>query len=231
MTRYISIATRCTILLLENGFTSCYILRMKNAPTSSPAIRQRRPAFDREKGIETAKALFHARGYDAVSVADLTKALEINPPSLYAAYGSKLSLFERALRSYQSTDFLQIEKILRPDRPPAEALTDLLIAAARHYTKATGKLGCMITEAMQCDDEQARELASELAKEPRELIQRYIARYAPKKEADRLTDYVLLNLRGLSSYARLGYTQKKLVDCSKTAGSALDGKFSHQESA
>lgn len=175
--------------------------------------------------METAKSLFHARGYDAVSVADLTQALEINPPSLYAAYGSKLALFERVLQLYRSTDFLKFEKILRPDRPPAEALTDLMVAAARHYTKNPDKLGCMITEAMQADDDQARQIASGLAKEPCDAIRAYIAAHAPKKEVDRITDYLLLNLRGLSSYARLGYTQKKLVDCSKTAGRALVSEF------
>ena len=189
------------------------------------APRQRRPAFDREKGVETAKALFHARGYDAVSISDLTQALEINPPSLYAAYGSKLDLFERALQSYLSSDFLPFEKILRPGRPPAEALTDLMVAAARHYTKDPGKLGCLITETMQADDAPARELANGLAKGGRNAIRAYVAAHAPKKDVDRITDYLLLNLRGLSSYARLGYTQKKLVDCSRTAGRALDSEF------
>ncbi|EBS2214731.1 TetR/AcrR family transcriptional regulator, partial [Salmonella enterica subsp. enterica serovar Newport] len=40
--------------------------------------------FDPEQAIETAQHLFHSRGYDAVSVADLTKAFGINPPSFYA---------------------------------------------------------------------------------------------------------------------------------------------------
>lgn len=42
-----------------------------------------------------------------------------------------------------------------------------------------------------------------------------------KSEVDRITDYLLLNLRGLSAYARLGYTQKKLNDCARTAGPPL----------
>ena len=198
---------------------------MESSTVSPRAPRQRRPAFDREQGVEIAKALFHARGYDAVSIADLTHALEINPPSLYAAYGSKFALFERTLRSYRSTDFLQIEKILCAGRPPAEALTDLMIAAARHYTRNPDKRGCMITEALQGDDEQACALAGDLAREPREQVRNYIAAHAPKSEVDRITDYLLLNLRGLSAYARLGYSQKKLIDCARTAGRALEGEF------
>ena len=193
--------------------------------------RQRRPAFDREGGVETARLLFHARGYDAVSVADLTQALEINPPSLYAAYGSKLALFERTLQSYKSANFLPIEKFLKPGKPPAEALTELMVAAARHYTRNQDQLGCMITEAMQADDAQAREVANRMAKPVSDVIKDYVAQHARKKDVDRITDYVLLNLRGLSSYARLNYSQKKLVDCSRTAGRALDSEFSAPQPA
>ena len=86
---------------------------------TKPAARQRRPAFDREHGVAVAQALFHARGYDAVGVAELTGALGIVPPSLYAAYGSKLALFERALASYVTTDALPLEHVLASGKPPA----------------------------------------------------------------------------------------------------------------
>lgn len=191
----------------------------------TPERRQRRPAFDREKGVETARALFHAHGYDAVSIAHLTQALDINTPSLYAAYGSKLALFERALQSYKQSNFLPVEQYLRPGRPPAEALTELLVAAARHYTSDPEQLGCMITEAMQADDAQAREVASALAKSGTDLIRHYIAKHAPEQEAQRITDYVLLNLRGLSSYACLKNSQTQLVNCAGIIGRALDAEF------
>jgi TetR/AcrR family transcriptional repressor for divergent bdcA len=189
------------------------------------AARQRRPAFDRENGVEVARQLFHARGYDAVSIADLTAALGIVPPSLYAAYGSKLGLFDRVLQSYCANNSLAVETYLRPGRAPAEALTDLLMAAACHYTRDSKQLGCMAIEAMQADDPQAREVAARFAAAGSDMIRRYVAQHAARKDVERITDYVLLNLRGLSSYARLGYTQKKLVDCSRIAGRALDGEF------
>ena len=92
--------------------------------------RQRRPAFDREQGIAIAQALFHQRGFDAVSLADLTEAMNIKPPSFYAAYGSKAELFERAMHRYAGENALPMDKLLAPDRAPAEALTALLVAAA-----------------------------------------------------------------------------------------------------
>lgn len=94
--------------------------------TTKPTKRAKRPAFDREQGVAVAQALFHARGYDAVGVAELTQALNILPPSLYAAYGSKVDLYERTLRRYAETTMLPLDQILTDDRSPAEALTELL---------------------------------------------------------------------------------------------------------
>lgn len=195
------------------------------------AKRQRRPAFDRERGIEVAQALFHARGYDALSVADLTEALDINPPSLYAAYGSKLALFERALRSYVETDFLPVDQLLSPTQEPARALAELFVAAARHYTRDSVRRGCMVTEAMRADDGQAAAIASALAKKSSALIRDYVAAHVPAQDVDRIVDYVLVTLRGLSSYACLGHSQDKLVECARIAGRALETEFSRESAA
>jgi TetR/AcrR family transcriptional repressor for divergent bdcA len=194
-------------------------------PEPKPATRPRRPAFDREHGVAVAQALFHARGYDAVGVAVLTEALGIVPPSLYAAYGSKLALFERALRRYVANESLPLDKVLAADGPPAEVLTALFVAAARHYTRDPVMRGCMVTEAMRADDDQAAAVASALAEEGSAAIRAYIARFVAKKDVGRIADYVLVTLRGISSFACLGYSTAKLVDCCRIAGLALDAEF------
>jgi len=191
----------------------------------NPTVRQRRPAFDREQGVGIAQALFHAHGYDAVSVADLTEALGIAPPSLYAAYGSKLALFERALQSYASTESLPVDELLTGKKPPAEELTALFVAAAKHYTRDPVLRGCMVTEALQADDPDAAAAASVLAGTGNAMIRSYVSRFAAAAHVERITDYVLMTLRGLSSYACLGYSKEKLVDCSKVAGRALIAEF------
>ncbi len=192
---------------------------------TKPAVRQRRPAFDREHGVEVAQALFHARGYDAVGVAELTETLGIVPPSFYAAYGSKLALFERTLRRYAGTEALPLQQVLASDAPPAEVLTALFVAAAKHYTRDPVLRGCMVTEAMRADDPQAAAIATELAEEGSTAIREYIARFAAAEDVDRIADYVLVTLRGISSYACLGFTTEKLVGCSGIAGKALDVEF------
>ena len=190
-------------------------------------IRKRRPAFDREEGVAIAQGLFHERGYDAVGVADLCDALGIVAPSLYAAYGSKAELFNRAMKRYVETDFLPLDDILTPDSDPAQALTELFVRATEHYTRHDKWKGCMVTEGMRADDETARDMAAELAKGGSDIIGNYIRQHHAK-DPERVTDYVLMTLRGLSSYACLGYSTKRLTECAKMAGRVLEGDFVKQ---
>lgn len=186
--------------------------------------RKRRPAFDRDKGVATAQDLFHARGYDAVSVADLTEALGVAPPSLYAAYGSKADLFARTMKRYAATEMLPLDEVLAPGRPPAEALTDLFVQAAQQYTRHATRRGCMITEGMRAVDETARAMAADLAKVASGKIGAFVAAHN-LPDSERITDYVLVTLRGLSSYACLGYPGDRLTDCARLAGRALELEF------
>lgn len=57
-------------------------------------------SFDEKVALEKAMEVFWRKGYDAASVSDLTAAMGINPPSLYAAFGNKESLFLRVLAHY-----------------------------------------------------------------------------------------------------------------------------------
>jgi TetR/AcrR family transcriptional regulator, copper-responsive repressor len=56
--------------------------------------------FDREEALDIATKLFCKHGYEGVSIAELTAAMNISPPSLYAAFGSKEALFREALAHY-----------------------------------------------------------------------------------------------------------------------------------
>jgi TetR/AcrR family transcriptional repressor for divergent bdcA len=184
-------------------------------------IRLRKPAFDRENGIIIAETLFHERGYDAVSVAELTKALGINPPSLYAAYGSKAELFQKVLTYYVTQKYLPMDKILSNEHDPIGALTDLFVAAAKHYTKDEKCRGCLVTESLKATDQSVREMAEALTKEPLESLTQYIDKHFPNS-SKKVGDYVFHILQGLSSHSRLGSSQKKLVECARTAAKAIE---------
>ena len=177
--------------------------------------------FDRESGVQTAKALFHQHGYDAVGITELTKALNINPPSLYAAYGSKAGLFERCLELYVAEGNLPADKILTPGRPLNEAVADLFVTAARLYVRSPLQRGCLVAEGMRADDPQARELACRYGEAGIEFIRNYIRQYEPVRDRE-LSDYVVTTLRGFSSAAATGLSKARLTAVAQLAGQAFN---------
>jgi AcrR family transcriptional regulator len=56
--------------------------------------------FDIDQALDRAIAVFWRKGYEGASLRDLTRAMGINRPSLYAAFGNKQELFRRALDRY-----------------------------------------------------------------------------------------------------------------------------------
>ena len=183
-------------------------------------IKAPRRVFDRESGVQTAKALFHQRGYDAVGITELTKTLNINPPSLYAAYGSKAGLFERCLGLYVTEGNLPADKILTPGRPLDEAVADLFMTAARLYARSPVQRGCLVAEGMRADDPQARELASRYGEAGIQFIRSYIRQYEPARDRE-LSDYVVTTLRGFSAAAVTGLSKARLSAVAQLAGQSF----------
>src|SRR5688500_13596233 len=74
----------------------------KAAAPAKPARPRGRPrSFDRDTALGQAMEVFWAKGYEGTSISDLTEAMGINPPSLYAAFGDKERLFLEAIDRYQ----------------------------------------------------------------------------------------------------------------------------------
>lgn len=67
------------------------------------ATRGRPRRFDRELALEQAMRVFWEKGYDGAQLTDLTQAMGINPPSFYAAFGSKAQSFCEAVEHYIRT--------------------------------------------------------------------------------------------------------------------------------
>jgi TetR/AcrR family transcriptional repressor for divergent bdcA len=186
----------------------------------SPRGRPRR--FDPEAAVATAQRLFHEKGYDALSVADLTKALGINPPSFYAAFGSKAGLYARILDRYAATAAIPLRQILEADRPLADSLAEVLVEAARYYAADATATGCLVLEGTRCNDPEARNAACGFHIAAQELIRRTIAERYPR-EADRVADFICTTMAGLSASARHGQGLERLLATAQLAGKALAG--------
>lgn len=176
--------------------------------------------FDAQQAITIAQRLFHAHGYDAVSIADLTAALGINPPSFYAAFGSKMGLYQRVLERYTCTSAIPLQAILQPARPVGEALAALLEEAARRYAADPTTSGCMVVNGTQSNDHKAREAACVFHDAAEALIEAYIAARYPDV-ARQFTDFVSTTMAGLSAKARSGYDVERLLASARLAGSVL----------
>ena len=184
---------------------------------SKPRGRPRR--FDPVEALAIAQQLFHAKGYDAVSVADLTKALGINPPSFYAAFGSKAALYNRILDRYAVSGAIPLQQILRADRPVGESLAEVLLTAARAYADPDAS-GCLVLEGTHSNEAQAREAACVFHVAAQDAIRRFIAERQPE-DADRLADFVCTTMAGLSASARHGQSLERLEATARLAGTVL----------
>ena len=182
--------------------------------------RGRPRRFDPDEAVAAAQKLFHARGYDAVSVAELTETLGINPPSFYAAFGNKAGLYARILERYAGAGAIPLAELMRPDRSVAECLARVLEAAARHYALDPAATGCLVVEGTRSNDPEARDaaLAYNLAAEA--VIRDFIAARHPRA-ADRVTDFVSTTMSGLSAKARNGHSLDRLLATARLAALAL----------
>lgn len=69
--------------------------------TSKPPGRPGRPrAFVEDDALEKAMCVFWRKGFEGTSLSDLTEAMGINRPSLYAAFGNKEQLFRKVMDRY-----------------------------------------------------------------------------------------------------------------------------------
>jgi AcrR family transcriptional regulator len=99
--------------------------------------------FDMSEAIDKAMLLFWRKGYEGTSIADLTGALGITRPSLYAAFGNKELLFRTVLDRYdeRTAEFLSTSLNLPTAREVAEGL---LRGAANFHASPANPPGCLM---------------------------------------------------------------------------------------
>ncbi|MCA0013400.1 TetR/AcrR family transcriptional regulator [Mesorhizobium sp. B292B1B] len=107
--------------------------------------RGRPRTFDRTAALRRAMEVFWAKGYEGTSISDLTRAMGINSPSLYAAFGSKEALFLEATEFYTQAEGTDIWTALDEAPTARKAIEDFLRQTARAYSQTDRPQGCLIT--------------------------------------------------------------------------------------
>ncbi|MFP4978342.1 TetR/AcrR family transcriptional regulator [Paenibacillus sp. CN-4] len=97
--------------------------------------------FDRETALQAAMNVFWEKGYEVVSLSDLTERMGIQRPSLYAAFGDKKGLFEEALRMYNNRHAVHIRHKLQ-QVPVADALERLFRETISEAYDSCPSKGC-----------------------------------------------------------------------------------------
>jgi AcrR family transcriptional regulator len=131
----------------------------------SEQIRRRgRPrTFDCAAALDAAMRLFWRHGYEGTSIADLTKATGVTPPTLYAAFGSKEELYREALAHHRKSEGTPSVGVISDETPARAGLESFLREAARVFTDPSKPAGCMISiGSLRCapENEAARKAAA-----------------------------------------------------------------------
>ena len=142
-------------------------------------------AFCREQALDNAMEVFWRKGYEGATLAELTRAMGINPPSLYAAFGNKEGLFKASLDRYSA----RIEAYLRDilSAPTArEVASRMLHRKADYLTDPANPPGCLYVQGgLACGDE-ARSVPAELARRRAKAEQSLRERFERAREENDL---------------------------------------------
>ncbi|HEV8604112.1 MAG TPA: TetR/AcrR family transcriptional regulator [Tepidisphaeraceae bacterium] len=180
--------------------------------------RGRPRAFDADKALDKALKVFWRKGYEGASLPDLTSAMGINRPSLYAAFGNKEALFRKVIQRYANGPASYVRIALT--RPTARAVVQhLLREGVQILTNPRNPRGCLAVQgALACGDS-ADCVRKELIRQREALVTALRNRFErAKSEGDLPADsapadlarYVATLMHGLSVQASGGASRSQL---------------------
>jgi len=209
--------------------------------TSAHVARPRgRPrAFDRDAALECASRLFWAKGFEATSISDLTQAMGIGAPSLYAAFGSKEALYAEALRHYAETNAGYVWAGFNSSPTARDAVRSLLMDSAAALTGCVfdAPRGCMVT--LSAVGSEGHEELGELVRSARAVtLQRLSARLSRavaegeipcSTDLHALARFVQTLQNGMSILARDGASRVELEAVTDVAMAGWDARIAKPE--
>lgn len=175
-------------------------------------------AFDPDHALDRALAVFWRQGYEGASLPNLTKAMDINRPSLYAAFGNKEALFRKALERYETGPASYVHDAIA--KPTARAMVEALLnGVVNLLTKPGNPRGCLMVQGVLACGKDADALRRKVAARReagvttiRRRLQRAIAEGDLPSDADAagLGRLVASVMHGLAVEAASGASHKEL---------------------
>src|SRR6266853_3215592 len=181
--------------------------------------------FNREKVLDRAMHVFWKKGYEGASIHDLTRAMGIQPASLYAAFGNKQAVFERALARYLAGPAAFMSAALR--EPTAFAVAErILRETAEALTARRARYGCMTIQAALVGGEETKAVRQKLIR-LRVRAQNALRRCFEQSKSDGdlpehadaagLADFITTVFQGMTVQAINGAGREQLLRIAKTA--------------
>ena len=191
---------------------------MKKTSTAKKRSPGRPRSFDRQAALETAMKTFWAHGYETTSISDLSRAMGINAPAIYSAFGDKKQLFLEAMRLYRGDPQRQAETIAESANA-REAAAMVLANAIRTFTGKDTPKGCLVGTGLATGSPAAADVRAEgtaMRDTLEALLTSRIERdknegvLPPDTDAGTLAALVNCTVQGFSTLARDGASAAKL---------------------
>jgi len=188
--------------------------------------RGRPRSFDAEKALDRALTVFWRKGYEGASLSELTKAMRINRPSLYAAFGAKGALFRKVIERYERGPTAFVREALA--EPTARGMAErLLLGTAASVCGGSGHPGgCMLVQGALAAGDSAEPVKQELAAHRQATLEAITDRLRrAKKEGDLAEDadpaalarYLMTVMNGMAVQSVSGATPADLRKVAETA--------------
>jgi AcrR family transcriptional regulator len=181
--------------------------------------------FCTDTALDRAMTVFWRQGYEGASLADLTTAMGINSPSLYAAFGSKEGLFRAVLERYDARRKGFMEKVLAA--PDAESVAREYLEGVAAFAADTSGLnppGCLLLQSgLSCGDQAIPdEMARHRAEKETALRERF-TRARDEGDLSASTDpaalarYLMAMANGICVQATAGASPEQLLEIARMA--------------
>ncbi|MGG7462834.1 TetR/AcrR family transcriptional regulator [Plantibacter sp. YIM 135347] len=182
--------------------------------------RGRTRTFDLEQALDHAVDVFWRRGYEATSIAELTEAMGINPPSLYAAFGNKRALFDKVVERYMRYSAANLQAAAAQPTGRAAAL-HMLTSVVLSATSDGQPTGCLLVQGALVGSADNADVHDELARRRDEVRHAMQLRFEqalddgdfpPETDPAKLARYYLTVATGLTVQAASGVKRRELLE-------------------